>query len=402
VLFHPLLLGEGVTVADVESLRVDSFLWKSEFDSAGQGPRSAQVKLSFDLLALLREGSVTTVIQPQASPAVKDAFDAVVGDASIKDIAYVIEIDKDKLQDRQEIGAAVITLMVDPGWPGASDPSLVRILRYAEDGSAHVLDTRFNGPSGAYLGFQAASPGGLSAFGLAALDRPLASASLPPAALLPFSAPPPSPQTQSFTILLSPVVHLSDSTVALDKAGAPVSVSPNSFLAIDTNVRSPSADDIDIKPASLSNQQGALKWHKVPKLALAGHNSLVLRFQNLGGADYEVSPGLIRIVSMGGDPKESILVPNFNVFPGASRDTTLDWVTRSKAFGRYTLAAQVTFGDPLQVATSDPITVWVIPWRWVLSLMFIGGGVILGAWFLSRGLKKYVERQVENRVGRRS
>jgi hypothetical protein len=388
-------------VADVDSLRVDSFLWKSDFDSP-EGSRSARVKLSFDLLALLREGSVTTLVQPQASPEVKNAFDTVVGDASITDIAFVIEIARNRLENQSEIGPAVITLMVDRQWAGASDPSLVRILRYAEDGSAHVLDTTFIGPSGDYLEFQASSQGGLSAFGLAALDRPLEPVSLPQSSLAPFIPPSAAAdQPNAFTILLSPIFHLSDSAVGVDSNGAPVTVARNSFLAFHTDVQAPSIDDIDIKPATLS-QQGTLKWQSVPKIALAGHNSLVLRFQNLGGADYEVSPGLVRIISMNGTPKESILVPNFNVFPGASRDTTLDWVTSSKAFGRYTMAAQVTFGNPPQVAISDPITVWVIPWRWILSLIFIGGGVILGAWFFSHGLQKYVERQVERRVGRRS
>jgi len=87
----------------------------------------------------------------------------------VNDVACTLTVQGSALPD---IKSAVITMAIDPSWVtehGGRDA--IRIVRVADDGSSEVLVTQYRGMTAdGLMAFTAASPGGLSSFGLVSVS----------------------------------------------------------------------------------------------------------------------------------------------------------------------------------------------------------------------------------------
>ena len=103
--------------------------------------------------------------------------------------AYTLNVAKTNLNDVTEIGTATVNMSISPSWVAAhGGVNKVKILRYADDGTYQVLDTRFVGmDSPGNMVFTVISPGGLSIFALVSVKSPPAEAAVtqqPPSQIL--------------------------------------------------------------------------------------------------------------------------------------------------------------------------------------------------------------------------
>ncbi len=394
------LVGTGTgSAAKVESLRVNGNVWQSHVGTESATALDAQVQLSFTLKSVPSKGEIDLLVSAKPDQQMEAAINMLASQAgaTVKDVAYVVQVDKKNVQDVLHITNARITLSVSRKWAEENNPALVRIVRYGDDGAAQLLNTVFKGYQGDFAVFECTSPNGLSLLGLLALDQAAAATETAVGALPPPVISVPAQGTGVFNLLLSPQASVSSEATATDDQGQPVGEVVVGNVTMSTEVLAPPASDVKIRSVQ-AVQSGGLHWLKVPRVALAGHNTITLRFQNTGTGDYVVQTGLVRVVKMSGKWAGDLLVPNFNAFPNGDRDIALDWVTSSSAFGRYTLAAETTFGEPPQMVLSDYVKVWVVPWKWLLSLMLVSGGLLGGVWMLLRSMRGYIERQVERRI----
>lgn len=389
----------GTTVA-ADNVRVDSIPQDAVLDGKDGRPGAARVGLAFDLNNIVARSAlkvaVSSTLEPQLRAAISTAASALSTDAPA--VAYALQVTKNNLQDSRDVANARVTMAVSKDWADRQYSDLVRIIRYADDGSVQVLDTFLVGMEDGLAIFAADSPRGLSAFALAGFKKQVPPLDLPPGTMPIPTGPLISGASTSFDLALSPEIQLSDRATASDSQGNAAEIIPGGKAQVGAEAIDPGNQDFKVNLAS-PRQTGKLEWVKVPSIALAGSNTLTLRFDNTGDADYEVRPGLARVVGVRGKTDVDMQIPNFNAFPGASRDVELDWVTSSRAFGRYTIAAQTTFGDPPQMAISAPVSVWVIPWKWILSLLLVAGGLAAIAWMITRTVREYIERQVQARMG---
>ncbi|WP_292394421.1 PQQ-binding-like beta-propeller repeat protein [Methanoculleus sp. UBA303] len=102
-----------------------------------------------------------------------NAFSLAAAEKSeaITALAYTMTVTRTNLENGEDIAGAVIRMTISPGWVEEhGDVGALRIARSAEDGTYEFLDTRIagNDESGNLI-VEAASPGGLSVFGLLAV-----------------------------------------------------------------------------------------------------------------------------------------------------------------------------------------------------------------------------------------
>ncbi|MFA4848463.1 MAG: fibronectin type III domain-containing protein [Methanoregula sp.] len=114
---------------------------------------------------------ITTAIQQDTTPSTLNAFITALHLAGqdIGNLAYVMIVQKTGLIST---GPATITMTIPQDWVtrnGGTDA--IRIVRMGDDGTSEVLQTSFVGydSDSSYLIFRAASPKGLSTFGLVAV-----------------------------------------------------------------------------------------------------------------------------------------------------------------------------------------------------------------------------------------
>jgi hypothetical protein len=122
-----------------------------------------------------------------------------------------------------------------------------------------------------------------------------------------------------------------------------------------------------------------------------------LRFENTGNVHLQPQ-GDITITNMWG--KDRGVVPinqnsQFgNVLPESIRKYNFAW-TGDWSFadiGRYTAVATIAYGDKTRQFVSSKTSFWVIPWRALLSVLVIVGGL---GWFIVWGLKLYIRRMLQ-------
>jgi len=132
------------------------------------------IGVSFEVvLDVLPEGViVNTTVTKDADPECHGSFvQAIRGEIqdTIKDTAYVLEVEKTNLENGTHLGMATITMKVGRAWAEAYGYDNIAILRCGDEGGSQRLDAEHIGFDGDNAIFQAESPLGLSFFGLVAL-----------------------------------------------------------------------------------------------------------------------------------------------------------------------------------------------------------------------------------------
>lgn len=108
---------------------------------------------------------------PDTTTATQFMLAAASSGSDIKDIAYVLVVDKQNLTNGDDIRNATITMKVSKSWVDANGGiDAIKVLRYS-DGISEALDTHYVGMDGDMMVFQALSPHGLSQFALAAVAQ---------------------------------------------------------------------------------------------------------------------------------------------------------------------------------------------------------------------------------------
>ncbi|WP_265582452.1 PGF-pre-PGF domain-containing protein [Methanofollis aquaemaris] len=139
-------------------------------------PGTVSGSIRANLTGLPAGAGITTTLSQNITEDVQSAFQlAASGDGlEVDAVAFTMNIKKTNLTNGKEITGASVRMTVSPAWVDAhGGVGAIRIIRWAEDDTKEVLDTRLVGtdPAGNMI-FEAYSPNGLSLFGLSATSRP--------------------------------------------------------------------------------------------------------------------------------------------------------------------------------------------------------------------------------------
>jgi PGF-pre-PGF domain-containing protein len=161
---------DGTITGTIATIRLDTQPVVTELGSVG----AVSASVSVDLTGLPDGAGLTTTISQEISPDARSAFQLAAGTDGLDlgDVAYTMNILRTSLENGQDIAGATIRMTVSPAWVEAhGGVDAIRIIRSAEDGTKEVLATRLVGTdAGGNMVFEAASPNGLSLFGLATVS----------------------------------------------------------------------------------------------------------------------------------------------------------------------------------------------------------------------------------------
>ncbi|MCK9278837.1 MAG: PGF-pre-PGF domain-containing protein, partial [Methanoculleus sp.] len=133
---------------------------------------TVSASVSANLTGIPQGAGLTTTVSQNVSSDAQSAFQlaASADGLNLGDVAYTMNIVKTNLDNGQDIASATIRMTVSPAWVAAhGGVDAIRIIRSAEDGTKEVLTTTLVGTDAdGNMVFEAASPNGLSIFGLAA------------------------------------------------------------------------------------------------------------------------------------------------------------------------------------------------------------------------------------------
>jgi len=122
-----------------------------------------------------------------------------------------------------------------------------------------------------------------------------------------------------------------------------------------------------------------------------------IRFENTGNVHLQPQ-GNITITNMWGRERGVLPINQNsqfgNVLPDSIRKYTFNW-TGDWSFadiGRYKAVATLAYGDQARKFTDRTTTFWVIPWRALLLVLVIVGGL---GWFVVWGIKLYIRRMLQ-------
>ena len=160
----------GTVNGTVASIRLDTNPIVTDLASVG----TVNASVSLNLTGLPQGAGLTTTVSQNVSADARSAFQlaASAGGLALGDVAYTLNIVRTNLENGQDIAGATIRMSVSPAWVAAhGGVDAIRIIRLAEDGTKEVLATTLVGTDAdGNMIFEAASPKGLSAFGLAAVS----------------------------------------------------------------------------------------------------------------------------------------------------------------------------------------------------------------------------------------
>lgn len=125
--------------------------------------------------------------------------------------------------------------------------------------------------------------------------------------------------------------------------------------------------------------------------------SFSIRFENAGNVHLQPQ-GEIVIRNMWG--KERGIIPinqtsQFgNVLPESVRKYNFEWVGEWSFadIGRYSAEATLAYGDQTRQFVTADTTFWVIPWRTLLLLLLVFGGLL---WLIVWGIKAYIRKMLQ-------
>lgn len=132
-----------------------------------------KVSASFEVqLKELPQGASARVsVSQQPTKDVRNSFDAAVAlrREVVASVAVVLDVKKTMLANVDQLGEAVVTMIAAADWAERYGLNRVKIMRYGDDGSSQVLETRFLMMRDGEAIFEADSPDGLSTFALTAI-----------------------------------------------------------------------------------------------------------------------------------------------------------------------------------------------------------------------------------------
>jgi len=176
------VVGTGTTAAaTVEKVKLTTAEQKVDLTTAKPTVGKVSASLDVDLKAIPQAASLTVTVAATPDPKAQAAFvlEALNAGSSLKEVAYVINVTKENLANTTVVGEARITMRVSKAWVALQGGAQnVRITRYGDDGSVKILPVKIVGEdSDGNIVFEGTSTGGLSVFGLVALQ---AAPSVPP------------------------------------------------------------------------------------------------------------------------------------------------------------------------------------------------------------------------------
>ncbi len=137
-------------------------------------PGTVSGSIRANLTGLPAGASITTTLNQNITAEAMTAFQLAAGGAglNVDAVAFTMNIVKTNLTNDRDIAGATIQMAVSPAWVDAhGGADTIQIIRFAEDGTREVLATRLvDTDASGNLVFEAASPNGLSVFGLAAVS----------------------------------------------------------------------------------------------------------------------------------------------------------------------------------------------------------------------------------------
>jgi|GEM_PF-1445228 len=163
-------LDNGTVSGTVANIRLDTQPIATDLASLG----TVSASVSLNLTGIPAGAGLTTTVSQNVSADAQSAFQlAASGNGlNVDAVAYTLNIVKANLTNDQDIAGATIRMAVSPAWVDAhGGADAIRIIRFAEDGTREVLPTKHvDTEASGNLVFEAASPNGLSVFGLAAVS----------------------------------------------------------------------------------------------------------------------------------------------------------------------------------------------------------------------------------------
>jgi hypothetical protein len=202
---------DGVILAGVRSISMEHQPVTAQFVDTGL----ASASFKADLMSLPPpDSAIAAVITDEPGQTAYVAFDqaALEQGYQMDALAYAMNITKNNLTDRKDIGQATVTMSVNSSWVADhGGVANIRIARLADDGTSQLLKTRFVGSDNlANQVFEGISPGGLSIFALITIKTPpeaVISQSMSQTPAVPGSMPLP---TEMYSLLIAlPVAVLS-------------------------------------------------------------------------------------------------------------------------------------------------------------------------------------------------
>ena len=158
---------EGRITGEVTSISLSSSPVNGQFADAGTVSASFHADMNN---MPSQDATVSTILYKTPTPQVQAEFERAVGDEGYRldSVAYAMQVQKDNLMDKTDVGQAVVTMSVSPSWVlNHGGLTNTKVVRLADEGTSQVLDTRFVGlDSSQNMVFAATSPGGLSIFAL--------------------------------------------------------------------------------------------------------------------------------------------------------------------------------------------------------------------------------------------
>jgi hypothetical protein len=153
---------DGTITAGIQSIFMNYAPVTAQFADTG----TVSASFNADLMHLPpQNATIAGSLAEKPAPVVLAGFDSVVKQTGYRmdTFAYTLNVAKTNLNDVTEIGTATVNMSISPSWVTAhGGVGKVKILRYADDGTYQVLDTRFVGmDSSGNMIFTGISPGGL-------------------------------------------------------------------------------------------------------------------------------------------------------------------------------------------------------------------------------------------------
>ena len=179
---------DGKITGQVESIAMKSAPVGGQFADAGI------VSASFhaDLHTMpSQDATVSSVLVKTPAPEVQLAIEGELQGKgySLESVAYTMEVQKSNLEDKTDVGQAVVTMSVSPNWVlNHGGITNTKIARFSDEGTPSILETQFVGlDSTQNMVFSGTSPGGLSIFAMIAV-KPAGQTAPPQASPVPVSS----------------------------------------------------------------------------------------------------------------------------------------------------------------------------------------------------------------------
>jgi hypothetical protein len=158
---------DGHITGQIESIAIKSAPVQGHFADAG----SVSASFHADLHSMpSQDATVSSVLVNTPAPEVQSAIESELGTKGyqLESVAYTMEVQKSNLEDKTDVGQAVVTMSVSPNWVlNHGGITNTKIARFSDEGIPSILETQFVGlDSSQNMVFSGTSPGGLSIFAM--------------------------------------------------------------------------------------------------------------------------------------------------------------------------------------------------------------------------------------------